>query len=85
MGIRTPGLLHAMQWQHVHPRLYVQVTVPERPPQSSGIQAGCCTFVLYRSRQLAGDTSGPYSLRSRRWRLITICSFRGLQVMEDLL
>ncbi len=50
MGIRTPDLLHAIQWQHVHPRPSPQVTVSGRPHQSSGIQAGCCTFVLYRSR-----------------------------------
>ena len=59
MGIRTPDLLHAIQRHHVHGSASVQVTVSGRPPQSSGIQAGCCTFVLYRSRQLAGDTSGP--------------------------
>jgi hypothetical protein len=74
MGIRTPDLLHAMQWQHVHGSASVQVTVSGRPHQSSGIQAGCCTFVLYRSRQLAGDTRGPCNLRSWRWRLSTICS-----------
>jgi hypothetical protein len=49
MGIRTPDLLHAMQWQHVHRSPSVQVTVSGRPHQSSGIQAGCCTFVLYGS------------------------------------
>jgi hypothetical protein len=47
MGIRTPDLLHAIQWQHVHRSPSVQVTVPGRPHQSPGIQAGCCTFVLY--------------------------------------
>ena len=47
MGIRTPDLLHAMQWQHVHGSASVQVTVSGRPHESSGIQAGCCTFVLY--------------------------------------
>jgi len=31
MGIRTPDLLHASQWQPVHPRPSPQVTVPERP------------------------------------------------------
>jgi hypothetical protein len=49
MGIRTPDLLHAMQWQHVHGSASVQVTVSGGPHQSPGIQAGCCTFVLYRS------------------------------------
>ena len=34
MGIRTPDLLHAMQWQHVHGSASVQVTVPGRPHQS---------------------------------------------------
>jgi hypothetical protein len=48
MGIRTPDLLHAIQRQHVHRSPSVQVTVSGRPHESSGIQAGCCTFVLYR-------------------------------------
>ena len=48
MGIRTPDLLHAISRQHVHSSTSVQVTVPERPHQSAGIQAGCRTFVLYR-------------------------------------
>jgi hypothetical protein len=47
MGIRTPDLLHAIQWQDVHSSTSVQVTVSGRPHQSSGIQVGCCTFVLY--------------------------------------
>ena len=47
MGIRTPDLLHAMQWNHVHRSPSVQVTVSGRPHQSAGIQAGCCTFLLY--------------------------------------
>ncbi len=51
MGIRTPDLLHAIQLQRVHPRPSPQVTVSGRPHESAGIQAGCCTFVLYRSRQ----------------------------------
>jgi hypothetical protein len=38
--------LHAIQWQHFHSSPSVQVTVPERPHESPGIQAGCCTFVL---------------------------------------
>jgi hypothetical protein len=50
-GDSTPDLLRAIQWQHVHPRPSVQVTVSGRPHESPGIQAGCCTFVLYRSRQ----------------------------------
>jgi hypothetical protein len=55
MGIRTPDLFHAIQRQHVHRRPYPQVTVPGRPRQSPGIQAGCCTFLLYSSdRLLAG-------------------------------
>jgi hypothetical protein len=49
MGIRTPDLLHAIQRQHVHRSPSVQVTVSGRPHQSPGIQAGCCTFVLYGS------------------------------------
>jgi hypothetical protein len=48
MGIRTPDLLHAIQRQHVHGSASVQVTVSGRLHQSPGIQAGCCTFVLYR-------------------------------------
>ena len=61
MGIRTPDLLHAIQRQHVHPRLSVQVTVSGRPHESSGIQAGCCTFVLYGS--------GPPAVPAERARL----------------
>ena len=48
MGIRTPDLLHAIQRHHVHRSPSPQVTVPRRPHESPGIQAGCCTFVLYR-------------------------------------
>ena len=42
--------------QHVHPRPYPQATVPERPHESSGIQVGCCTFVLYPSEPLLAQT-----------------------------
>jgi hypothetical protein len=54
-GIRTPDLLHAIQRQNIHRRPPVQVTVPGRPHGSPGIQAGCCTFLLYRS----ADEDGP--------------------------
>jgi hypothetical protein len=47
MGIRTPDLLHAIQWQHVHRSTSVQVTVPERPHESSQICTCCGTFLLY--------------------------------------
>jgi hypothetical protein len=46
-GIRTPDLLHAIQRQRIHSRPSPQATIPGRPHQSPGIQAGCCTFVLY--------------------------------------
>jgi hypothetical protein len=46
-GTRTPGLLHAISRQHVHRSTSVEVTVSGRALPSSGIQAGCCTFVLY--------------------------------------
>jgi hypothetical protein len=46
---RTPGLLHAISRQHVHPCLSSQVTVPERAHQSGQVRTGCCTFALYRS------------------------------------
>jgi hypothetical protein len=52
-GIRTPDLLHAIQRQDIHHRPSTQVTVPGRPHQSPGIQAGCCTFLLYQSAQRA--------------------------------
>jgi len=47
MGIRTPDLLHAIQWHHVHRSTPVQVTVPERPHESAQIRiccgTSCCT------------------------------------------
>jgi hypothetical protein len=48
-GTRTPGLLHAITRQHVHPCLSLQVTVLERLPRSASIRTGCGTFLLYRS------------------------------------
>jgi hypothetical protein len=45
--IRTPDLLHAISRQHVHSSAYVQVSVSARPYQSSRVQAGCGTFLLY--------------------------------------
>jgi hypothetical protein len=56
-GTRTPGLLHAISRQHVHPRLSPQVTVPERTPGSAGVRTGCCTFLLY-------SPAGPERLRN---------------------
>jgi hypothetical protein len=47
MGIRTPDLLHAIQWHHVHSSTYVQVTIPERARESTEVCACCCTFLLY--------------------------------------
>jgi hypothetical protein len=46
-GTRTPGLLHAISRQHVHPRLSPQVTVPQRPPATARVPARCGTFLLY--------------------------------------
>jgi hypothetical protein len=46
-GTRTPGLLHAISRQHVHPCLSPQVTVPERTSGSASVRGGCCTFLLY--------------------------------------
>ena len=66
MGIRTPDLLHAIQWQHVHRSTSVQVTVSGRPHQSPGIQACCCTFVLtvpsFHRRKLSGPAPGRRTL-----------------------
>jgi hypothetical protein len=45
-GTRTPGLLHAISRQHVHPCLSPQVTVPERTSGSASVRGGCCTFLL---------------------------------------
>jgi transcriptional regulator with XRE-family HTH domain len=39
--------LHAISRQHIHSRTYVQASVSGRPYQSSQIQAGCGTFLLY--------------------------------------
>ena len=66
MGIRTPDLLHAMQWQHVHGSASVQVTVSGRPHQSAGIQAGCCTFVLYRPEPPPAVQAEGISFREAR-------------------
>jgi hypothetical protein len=52
MGIRTPDLLHAIQWHHVHSSAPVQVTVLERPHESVEICACCGTSLLYESRPL---------------------------------
>jgi hypothetical protein len=46
-GDSNPRPLACHTVQHVHPRPSVQVTVSGRPHESSGIQAGCFTFVLY--------------------------------------
>src|SRR5450755_4189227 len=66
MGIRTPDLLHAIQWQHVHRSTSVQVTVSGRPHQSPGIQACCCTFVLtvpsFHRCKLSGPAPGRRTL-----------------------
>ena len=67
MGIRTPDLLHAMQWHHVHRSPSVQVTVSGRPHESAGIQAGCCTFVLYRSEPLLARTERAQLPGDARW------------------
>ncbi len=56
-GTRTPGLLHAISRQHVHPCLSPQVTVPQRAPGSAGVRAGCCTFLLYFSAVLPGRST----------------------------
>lgn len=47
MGTRTPGLLHAINRQHIHGRASPQATVLRRAHQSPGIQPGCGTFALY--------------------------------------
>jgi len=66
MGIRTPDLLHAIQWHHVHRSTSVQVTVSGRPHPSPGIQACCCTFVLtvpsFHRRKLSGPAPGRRTL-----------------------
>ena len=46
-GTRTPGLLHAIHRQHVHPRSSPQVTVPGGPYESARVRTGCGTFLLY--------------------------------------
>ena len=53
-GTRTPGLLHAISRQHIHSSTYVQVSVSGRAYQSSQIQAGCGTFLLYSPGYPAG-------------------------------
>jgi len=45
-GLETPDLLLANRRQHIHSSMYVQVSVPGRAYQFSGILAGCCTFLL---------------------------------------
>jgi hypothetical protein len=52
MGIRTPDLLHAIQWQHVHRSVSAQVTLPGRACESVQIRARCGTLLLYESRSL---------------------------------
>ena len=69
-GIRTPDLLHAISRQHVHRRPSMQVTVPGRAHESSGIWAGCGTFLLYRAEPAPlltpADTRPVESLRIYR-------------------
>jgi hypothetical protein len=60
-GIRTPDLLHAISRQHVHPRPSMQVTVPGRAHESSGIRAGCGTFLLYRAEPAPFAHSGRHA------------------------
>ena len=64
---RTADLLHAISRQLVHPRPSVQVTVSGRPHQSSGIQAGCCTFVLYGSEPPPVQTERAQLPGDARW------------------
>ncbi len=58
-GTRTPGPLLANRRQHIHSSAHVQVSVSGCAQRSSGILAGCCTFLLYppagsqRSRDFA--------------------------------
>ena len=47
MGIRTPDLLHAIQWRPAHRSPLAQVTVPPSTHQSTGIQTRCGTSLLY--------------------------------------
>jgi hypothetical protein len=63
-GIRTPDLLHAIQRQDIHHRPYPQVTVPGRPHESPGIQAGCGTFLLYRSARGARAAARKWPARA---------------------
>jgi hypothetical protein len=66
-GIRTPDLLHAISRQHIRLRPSTQVTVPGRVHESSGIQAGCGIFLLYRAEPVPlrtpADTRPVESLR----------------------
>jgi hypothetical protein len=47
MGIRTPGLLHAISTQDIHRSASAQATVPVRAGLAAWVPAGYCTFVLY--------------------------------------
>ena len=51
MGVRTPELLHAIHWQHIHRSPFPQVTVPAGPGGTSCVRAGCGTFLLYSRRR----------------------------------
>jgi hypothetical protein len=53
MGIRTPDLLHAIQWQHVHSSVSVQVTVSGRPHESPRNPGRLLYFRAVRSRPTA--------------------------------
>jgi hypothetical protein len=57
MGIRTPDLLHAMQWQHVHGSASVQVTVSGRPHESPWNPGRLLYFRAVPSRASTGSAS----------------------------
>jgi hypothetical protein len=50
MGTRTPGLLHAINRQHIHRRTSPQATVPDQPLLSDRVHSSCGTSLLYFSR-----------------------------------
>ena len=60
-GTRTPGPLLANRRQGIHSSMYVQVSVSGCAQRSSGILAGCCTFLLY--------TFSPWPARAPRRRI----------------
>ena len=74
-GTRTPDPLLANNRQHVHPRPYPQVTVPERVSASLQIHTCCGTFVLYslprstpvRRLRCATPRGSPSALVERAW------------------